>query len=130
LFLDAASVVRWKPRLPADAEANEALSRVQRAVFARLHEFVERNLLRVPRQQWVEAFDYRGRGSTYNRAKVIQTIYEASAPVPGPPLDLHSEGFLREVRLLVHEAIREGNGELVSDVLNTPAPSTRISVAS
>jgi hypothetical protein len=48
---------------------------------------------------------------------VIQTIYDASVPIPGPALDPQSEEFLREVRLLTHDAIREGGGELVSDVL-------------
>lgn len=90
-------------------------------MFARLHKFVDEKLLRIPRQQWMEAFDYRGPGSTFSRAKVIQTIYESSAPVPGPALDPLSEQFLRAVRVLVHEAIREGGGELVSDVL---APSS------
>ena len=114
-FLD--KPIRWKPREPVDTEADEALARVQREVFSRLHEFVEARLLRLPRQQWMEAFDYRGSGSTRERAKVIQTIYDASAPIPGPALDPHSEEFLRDVRLLVHEAIRDGGGELVSDLL-------------
>ena len=114
-FLD--KPIRWKPRVPAETEADEALARVQREVFSRLHEFVEVRLLRLPRRQWMEAFEYRGRGSTRDRAKVIQTIYEASAPIPGPALDLHSGEFLRDVRILVHEAIRDGGGELVSDVL-------------
>lgn len=118
-FLDRP--IRWKPRLPADAEADEALSRVQREVFGRLHEFVEARLLRVPRQKWMEAFEHRGSGSTRERARVIQMIYDASAPVPGPALDPQSEEFLREVRLLVHEAIRDSGGELVSDVLGAPA---------
>jgi hypothetical protein len=117
-FLDRP--MRWKPRLPLEAEADEALSGVQREVFSRLHVFVEANLLSVPRKQWMEAFEYRGGGSTYKRAKVIQTIYEASAPIPGPALDTRSSEFLREVRLLVHEAISEGGGELVSDVLGQP----------
>lgn len=114
-FLD--NPIRWKPRLPTDAETEEALSRVQRAVFARLHEFVEGKLLRMPRSQWMAAFDYKGRGSTFDRRRVIQTIYNASAPIPGPVLDTRSEQFLREVRLLLHEAVAEGGGELVSDVL-------------
>jgi hypothetical protein len=118
-FLDRP--IRWKPAQPSDAEADEALSRVQREVFARLHKFVDEKLLRIPRQQWMEAFDYRGRGSTLSRARVIHTIYESSAPVPGPALDPLSEQFLRAIRVLVHEAIREGGGELVSDVL---APSS------
>ena len=48
---------------------------------------------------------------------MIQTIYDASAPIPGPVLDARSEQFLREVRVLLHEAVAEGGGELVSDVL-------------
>jgi hypothetical protein len=118
-FLD--NPIRWKPRIPSDAEAEEAISRVQRAVYERLHGFVEAKLLRVPRAQWTAAFDYRGRGSTFDRAKVIQTIYESSAPVPGPALDARSERFLREVRALVHDAVLEGRGELVSDVLGRSA---------
>ncbi len=60
---------------------------------------------------------------TFSRAKVIQTIYDSSAPVPGPALDPLSEQFLRAVRVLVHQAIREGGGELVSDVLASPSPA-------
>jgi hypothetical protein len=122
-FLDRP--LRWKPAVPTESEADEALARVQREVFARLHGFVDEKILRIPRQQWMEAFEYRGPGSTFSRAKVIQTIYDSSAPVPGPALDPQSEQFLRAVRLLVHEAIREGGGELVSDVL---APSSLAAV--
>ncbi len=114
-FLD--NPIRWEPRLPVDTEAEEALSRVQRAVFERLHEFVESKVLRVPRADWMKAFEYRGPGSTRERGRLIQTIYDASAPIPGPVLDIRSEQFLREVRLLLHEAVAEGGGELVSEVL-------------
>ena len=114
-FLD--KPIRWDPRVPSESESETALSQVQRAVFSRLHEFVDRKLLRVPRREWMRAFDYSGRGSTYDRASVIRMIYESSAPIPGPALDTHSEEFLREVRVLLHEAISEGGGELVSDVL-------------
>ena len=68
-FLDRP--IRWKPAMTSEFEADEALSRVQREVFARLHKFVDEKLLRIPRQQWMEAFDYRGPGSTFSRAKVI-----------------------------------------------------------
>jgi len=118
-FLDRP--IRWHPMTPSESEADEALTRVQRAVFARLHAFVDEKILRIPRQQWMEAFEYRGPGSTFSRAKVVQTIYDSSAPIPGPALDPLSEHFLRAVRLLVHEAVREGGGELVSDILTPPA---------
>ena len=115
-FLD--KPIRWKPQLPDEAEADEALSRVQRAVFTRLHGFVESKLIRVPRRDWIRAFNYRGRGSTYDRARVIRMIYDSAAPILGPALDTHSEEFLREVRVLLHDAILDGGGELVSDVLS------------
>lgn len=118
VFLD--KPLRWRPRVPTETEADEALARVQQQVFGRLHGFVEGKLLRVPRRDWVRAFEFRGTGSTFDRKRMIQTIYDASAPIPGPALDPHSEEFLREVRLLTHEAIREGGGELVSDVLGQP----------
>jgi hypothetical protein len=120
-FLDRP--IRWKPATPSDSEADEALAQVQREVFGRLHSFVDEKILRIPRQRWMEAFDYRGPGSTFSRAKVIQTIYDSSAPVPGPALDPLSEQFLRTVRVLIHEAIREGGGELVSDVLAPAMPA-------
>ena len=115
--------IRWKPATPSESEADEALAHVQREVYGRLHGFVDEKILRIPRQQWMEAFDYRGSGSTFSRAKVIQTIYDSSAPVPGPALDPLSEQFLRAVRVLVHEAIREAGGELVSDVLAPAMPA-------
>ena len=117
-FLDRP--IRWKPATPSEAEADEALSRVQREVFARLHKFVDEKLLRIPRQQWMEAFDYRGPGSTFSRAKVIQTIYKSPRPcrdprlIPAPSSSCAPSGY-------GHEAIREGGGELVSDIL---APSS------
>ena len=114
-FLD--KPIRWKSHLPDEAEADEALSRVQRAVFTRLHSFVESKLIRIPRKDWIRAFNYRGRGSTYDRARLIRTIYESAAPIPGPALDTYSEEFLRTVRVLLHKAICDGGGELVSDVL-------------
>lgn len=111
---------RWEREASTDQEKDEAISRVQRAVFDRLGGFVDRKILRIPQRQWKEAFDYRGPGSARERAYEIRTIYETSAPVPEPVLDLHSEQFLREVRNLVHEAIREGKGKLVNDVLSEP----------
>ena len=118
VFLD--KPLRWTPRVPVDAEVDEALARVQQAVFDRLHRFVEEKLLRLPRRDWLRAFEFRGTGSTFERKRAIQTIYEGSAPIPRPALDPQAEEFLREVRLLTHEAIHEGGGELVSDVLGQP----------
>ena len=89
-----------------------ALARVQREVFGCLHEFVERKLLSIPRQHWMEAFEYRGAGSTRDRAKGIRWVLERLKDI--------ADEFLREIRILTHEAIKDGGGELVSDVLGQP----------
>lgn len=108
---------KWKPTVPSNKEVDRALERVQEEVSSRLQAFVEEKLLQIPRRDWVKAFEYRGRGSTFNRAKVIQTIYNVSAPIPGPALDPRSTAFLREVRKIVHDAIEVAGGELVSGII-------------
>lgn len=107
---------KWRPAVPRDEEAEIALARVQREVSAHLHGFVETKLLEVPGPDWMKAFEYRGRGSTQDRRKVIQTIYDTSAPIPGPSLDPRSVAFLREVRKIVHDAIIAAGGQLVSEI--------------
>lgn len=107
---------KWKPAVPRDEEAEIALAQVQRKVSTHLHGFVETKLLEVPRPDWMRAFEYRGRGSTLDRRTVIQTIYDTSAPIPGPSLDPRSVAFLREVRKIVHDAIIAAGGELVSEI--------------
>jgi len=42
------------------------------------------------------------------------TVEPACRTEAGPALDPYSEQFLRAVRILIHEAIREGGGELVT----------------
>ena len=105
---------RWEPRMPEEHEADEALARIQRAVFTKLHEFAAGRVLHTYKQQWVKAFDFRGVGSTRERAQTIQTIYEAAVPILSPGLDNDSEEFLRAFRTLVLEAIHQGGGKLVS----------------
>src|SRR3546814_10364058 len=61
------------------------------------------------------AFEYRGAGSTRDRAKVIQTIYENATPVPVLGNDIADE-FLREIRILTHEAIKDRSEEHTSEL--------------
>ena len=122
-----ANPYRWGPRLPSDDEEDEALTRVQGAVFQRLHGFVEARLLRIPRDEWLTACDFRGAGSTSERGRAIKAIYETSAPIP--ELGPLSGKFLRQVRGLIHDAIREGGGELVSDVLGSSEVKAEIESA-
>ena len=109
--------LRWEGREPGEEEAANAIARVQREVFARLSVLATRRLIDSPHQRWVGAFAMRGRGSTFERARAIQTIFVEGTPVPGPELDLRSTDFLKDMQGLVEDAIREARGKLVSEVL-------------
>jgi len=73
-FLDQPIRRRLAP--PSESEVDETLAQVQRVPIGRFPGFVDEKLVRLSRQQWMQGFDYRGPGSTFRRAKVIQTIYD------------------------------------------------------
>jgi hypothetical protein len=109
--------LRWEGREPTEEEAENAVARVQREVFARLSALATRRLIDLPHQRWLGAFALRGRGSTFDRARAIQTIFVEGTPIPGPVLDLRSTDFLKDMQNLVADAIREAGGKLVSETL-------------
>ena len=112
-FLDRP--IRWDPPVPDDAESEAAFSQVQRA-FSRLHEFVDRKLPRVPRQEWMRAFDYSGHARPTTARVSPHDLREFCAhtwPVLGP----HSENFLAKSACSCTKQSTRGGGELVSDVL-------------
>lgn len=111
----------WKSTTPTEAEADAVLADVQQAVSSRLQGFADKRLLRVPARQWTKAFQFSGPGSTFERRTVINEIYDASAPVPGVPMDVRSTEFLSEVRRLVHEAVDEAGGEIAHAMSSAPA---------
>jgi hypothetical protein len=113
MFLD--SPLRWDPDAPSEDVVDATLSKMKRAVHAQLDHFVRARLLQIPRQKWITAFDYKGRGSTDERKRDIREIYAGAAPVPGAAIDARSAEFLKDVRRMVHDAIKDAGAVLVSD---------------
>ncbi len=109
--------LRWKGEQPSDEDAEAALGLVQRAVYERLEGALHRRLIETPHQRWVSGFHLRGRGSTFDRARAVQTIFIENAPLPGPVLDLRSIELLREMQILVHDAIGAAGGTLLGEPL-------------
>lgn len=109
--------LRWEGKQPSEEEAEAALGLVQREVYRRLTPFAERRLIEASHGRWVNAFHYAGRGSTFERARAIQSVYFEHVPVPGPVLDHRSTDLLREIQTLVGEAIGAAGGTLVGEAL-------------
>ncbi|MER9481943.1 GTPase domain-containing protein [Mesorhizobium sp. M0494] len=109
--------LRWEGKQPTDEEAEAALGLVQREVYKRLTPFAHQRLIEMSHARWTRAFHLSGRGSTFDRARTVQTIYMENVPVPGPVLDHRSIDLLREMQTLVGEAIEAADGTLIGEAL-------------
>ena len=109
-FLDNPS--SWEPRVPDEDEAETALSEIRKRVYTRLHSLAERRLIEEHLREWRKAFEYRGKGSTFERAQGISAIYERGAPVASTVVTPISAEFIKEMRALVHQAIIDQGGRL------------------
>lgn len=109
--------LRWEGKQPSEEETEVALALVQREVFKRLRPLAEQRLIEAGYSRWTQAFHLSGRGSTFERARGIQSVYVEHVPVPGPALDHRSTDLLREVQKLVGEAIESAGGTLIGEAL-------------
>ena len=110
-FLDAPA--RWERTAGDQDEAAAAIARIRAEIYTALHSFAMDRIVEEHFNEWGEAFEHAGRGSSYVRAQGLRDIYGAAAPVPGIELSDVASMFLAEVRKLVAFAIREAGGGLV-----------------
>jgi hypothetical protein len=104
-----------KPRWHGPADAGQrlaAIDKVRQHVSAALHGFVADRLLNAPLPEWVQAYDFSRRYSTFQRSETIKEIVEEAAPVPNEAMSREVSAFLTELRGLVRSAIKEGGGLL------------------
>lgn len=109
-FLD--SPARWTREPANEDEIQEALASVRQAVFSTLHDVARERIIEDEKPQWLRAYDLQGKGSTFERAGEIKSIFEDAAPVPGPAMSPNTLEFLHTVRALVADAIQKSGGTL------------------
>jgi hypothetical protein len=107
-FLD--DPIEWTREPDGDEERQAAVARVRRAVSAAMHELAVRRLVSDHLTQWRTAYDFRGTGSSFTRARAIRGIYDEAAPVPDAVMPPPSRQFLDEVRRIVTTAIEASGG--------------------
>jgi len=109
-FLDEPIV--WTSEPENDQEKQAAIARIRRAVSAAMHELAMRRLVEGHLEEWRTAYDYRGTGSTFQRARTIRGIYDEAAPLPDAVMPPPSKQFLTEVRRIVTGAIEASGGRV------------------
>jgi len=107
------SPLRWDPATGAtDEMMSYAIDKIAQAVFERLHELASNRITRDRVIRWQEAYAHRGVGSGKERRRDVEIIYTEAAPIPGEAADPPTNEFLKEIRLLVHDAVESAGGEL------------------
>lgn len=105
--------LRWEPATgTTDEMMSFAIDRIAQEVSRRLHDWVGTRLVRDRIIKWQDAYSHRGVGSARYRRRDVESIYSEAAPIPGQIADPPSNEFMREIRLLVRDAVQEGGGRL------------------
>ena len=114
--------VRWEPARGATDEMRaRAMDVITQTVSPRVHELANNRIVREQIVRWGKAYAYRGVGSASIRSREVEGIYTEAAPIPGGTPDPQANPFLREIRLLMRDAIRQGGGKLegIGEIVET-----------
>lgn len=95
----------WDPVTPDEAEAEASLDLVRQVVHTEFHSLASKRLVQEQLDTWRNAFELRGKGSTFERAQEIRDIYEDAAPIPSAVMNNVSVEFMAEVRRIVADAV-------------------------
>lgn len=95
----------WEPSKPNEQEIDAAIRSVRQEVHARLHELAAKRIFVDQVRDWMTAYEYRGTGSTVQRAGEIRAIFEDAAPVISERPALHSKEFLGSLSTLFAKAV-------------------------
>ena len=109
-FLD--NPIDWTRTPEDDQERHAAIAEIRRTVSTEMHEFALRRLVEQHLAEWRDAYDLRGTGSTFVRARAIRGIYDEAAPVPDAVMPPPSKQFLADVRRIVTAAIDKSGGKV------------------
>ena len=100
-------------RQPADEnEKQVAIANIRQQVYERIHILANRRLIVDSSGDWVDAFEFSGVGSSYDRADRMESIYEAAAPTVKSVMDRPADKFVDEIYQIVREAIEEAGGSV------------------
>lgn len=125
-FLD--EPLEWIPNEPADAAKFEFTDSVRRIISGQLGNYIEYEMIDVPKSEWIRTFQYKGTGSTKLRANEIESIYDRIACLKRGSDDWKSviqkiETMLESSIVSVHESMKENTTEkyrLPSNFINLP----------
>ena len=97
---------------PPDDEKQAIINTIRRKVSDLIFRLATQRLIVDRLDEWQAAFDFRGIGSSYQRAEEIERIYNAAAPSITSVTGTAAQKFLDDVIQVVKEAVEEVGGSL------------------
>jgi hypothetical protein len=110
LFLD--KPIGWTRTPVNDVEAESAISQVRRTIAQEIHEIALKRIIEQHLPDWRKAFEFKGRGSAYERSIALRRIYEAAAPMPDTVMTEQASKFVTDIRRLIEAAIKSSGGKV------------------
>jgi energy-coupling factor transporter ATP-binding protein EcfA2 len=105
IYVFIQSPLTWDGPVPDDDDKQLVFDRLAVAISSRILELVTRRLRAERVEEWQQAYNCRGYGSSFARAKIIDNdIYDRAAPVPDVAPSPDRNTFIHEVIALVDEA--------------------------
>ena len=108
IYLLIQNPVSWEGDEPTDDEKQQIYEMLASNISKRMLKLASERVRIQRHQDWQNAYYQSGRGSTFERAKIIaDQVYNQAAPVPDVTPSPDRNQFLREVSLEVEEAFAE-----------------------
>ena len=107
--------LRWHGPDPSEEEKQNKYDDLANNLSERLLDLATRRVWKMRVNEWQDAYDQSGRGSTFDRARIIDSdIYEPASLIPDPDVTPSPDRneFMREVVAEVEAATREIGAEL------------------
>jgi hypothetical protein len=114
IYVFVQSPLKWGGKEPDDDKKQIVFDTLADNVARRMLTLATVRVWRERIEEWQDAYDKQGRGSTFLRADIIGTrIFQPAAPIPDLTPSVDRNQFLRAVANEVQEAARECGAELV-----------------
>lgn len=114
IYVFVQNPLRWEGAEPDEEQKQQKYDALAEAVSRRLRDLASRRVWTERIEGWQEAYDKRGSGSTYARARIIgDNIYEPAAPVPDVTPSPDRNEFLHEVVAEIEAAAAEVGARLI-----------------
>jgi hypothetical protein len=110
IYVTIQEPIRWEGEKPEEDSQQQIYDEISSTLTGRLLELASRRVWTERSDEWQDAFNQSGNGSTFVRAEIIaEEIYDKAAPVPDLTPSPDRNKFLHEVLMLVKDVCKELN---------------------